>query len=157
MVGKITRDVIESHLRCKLKADFKLAGKAGDKPEYARILGMAKDALAWQATQAIVTRYGERNISQNVALTYAASGSCGHRRSTWTDTARTWSNGLGRRKSTSSHPVSRSAGLGIRSGTTIERPIHRKTVAPSSTGGSALIMQPSEARCSRLAGQTLFR
>jgi len=72
MATKITRDMIESFLRCKYKGHLKLAGQQGTRSDYELLQAELRDAVRQQATNKILARHPPQEAEQNLALTPAA-------------------------------------------------------------------------------------
>jgi predicted RecB family nuclease len=71
MTAKITRDVVESRLRCRYKAHLKLAGEQGAPSDYEALLAEARDEVRRKATTRIEEKCGAGEVARNVPLTIA--------------------------------------------------------------------------------------
>jgi predicted RecB family nuclease len=68
MATKITRDVLESYLRCRTKAHLKLAGQAGTKSDYEGLLAESRARVRLAAVDRILARHHEDEVARNVPL-----------------------------------------------------------------------------------------
>jgi predicted RecB family nuclease len=71
---KITRDVLESYLNCKLKAHLKLAGQQGAKCDYESLLLGLRGRVKSQAGDALRTRHPASQTACNLPITPEALG-----------------------------------------------------------------------------------
>ena len=69
---KITRDALESHLRCKTKAFLKLGGHHGQVSDYEALLVADRHKVRSQAIVGLLAKYPESEVARNFALTTAA-------------------------------------------------------------------------------------
>src|SRR3954453_9141806 len=58
MTTKITRDVLESYLRCKYKGHLKLAGEQGSKSDYEMLQEASRNQVRQAAETKLEVRYG---------------------------------------------------------------------------------------------------
>jgi predicted RecB family nuclease len=72
MATKITRDVLESYLRCQTKAHLKLAGHQGAKSDYEGLLTESRERVRLAAIETILTRHREDEVVRNIPLTASA-------------------------------------------------------------------------------------
>src|SRR4051794_32942537 len=72
MASKITREVLESRLRCKYKAHLKLAGERGSRSDYESLLAASREEVRLKAIEKILARHPEAGVARNVPLTAAA-------------------------------------------------------------------------------------
>jgi predicted RecB family nuclease len=72
MATKITRDVLESYLRCQTKAHLKLAGQQGTKSDYEGLLTESREQVRLAAIETILTRHDPNVVVRNIPLTAAA-------------------------------------------------------------------------------------
>src|SRR3954452_16601571 len=66
---KITREILESYLRCKTEATFKLRGESGTKSEYEIWSASQTTRQRFAATINLLERHGGRTVEKNVLLT----------------------------------------------------------------------------------------
>jgi predicted RecB family nuclease len=66
---KITRDVLESYLSCKLKAHLKLAGQQGAKCDYESLLLGVRDQVKSRATAALRADHPDSEIASKIPIT----------------------------------------------------------------------------------------
>ena len=61
MTTKITRDVLENHLRCKYKGYLKLFGQRGSKSDYEVMLGQWREQIKFNAVEKLLAlpKHGE--------------------------------------------------------------------------------------------------
>ncbi len=72
MAAKITRDVVESHLRCRYKSHLKLAGERGERSDYELMLDASRDEVRLKAVARLLAQHGEGEVVRDVPLTAAA-------------------------------------------------------------------------------------
>jgi predicted RecB family nuclease len=72
MGTKITRDVLESYLRCKTKAHLKLTGQQGTPSDYEALLAESRGRVRLAALDRILARHPEIEVVRNIPLTAAA-------------------------------------------------------------------------------------
>src|SRR6516165_11717435 len=72
MGGKITREVLESHLHCKTKAHLKLAGQQGIVSDYEALLLARRQEVRQQAIAKILAKPPEAEVARGIPLTVAA-------------------------------------------------------------------------------------
>src|SRR5436189_5910210 len=72
MATKITRDILESNLHCKLKGHFKLTGQQGIKCDYETLLTERRAEVRLAAIDKILARHAGEEITRNIPLTTAA-------------------------------------------------------------------------------------
>ena len=72
MATLITRDVLESHLRCKHKSYLKLAGLRGNKSEYEELLDRSRLEVRQKAVSTIFAMHSEGQVAISISLTVAA-------------------------------------------------------------------------------------
>jgi predicted RecB family nuclease len=72
MATKITRDVLESYLRCQTKAHLKLTGQRGTPSDYEALLADSRQQVRLAAIDQILTRHGPDAVVRNIRLTAAA-------------------------------------------------------------------------------------
>jgi predicted RecB family nuclease len=75
MGTKITKDILESHLRCKYKAHLKLAGEKGNRSDYEALLGGFREEVRLRAIEKILAKLGGSDVERNVSLTAATLAS----------------------------------------------------------------------------------
>src|SRR5262249_52306147 len=66
---KITRDVLESYLRCKSKGHLKLAGQQGMKCDYEAMLTGLRAEVRLKAIDAIIARHPGDQVARNIPST----------------------------------------------------------------------------------------
>src|SRR5436853_376864 len=71
MAAKITRDVLESYLKCRYKGHLKLAGEKGRQADYEVLLREARDRLRPAATAWLLARYEEAVVLRGIDVTPA--------------------------------------------------------------------------------------
>lgn len=71
MATKITRDIIESYLNCKLKGHLKRAGESGTRSDYEAMTVAARQASREQAIIRLVSRFGEGDACRGIAVSAA--------------------------------------------------------------------------------------
>ena len=71
MATKITREVLESHLRCKTKAFLKLGGQQGQVSDYEALLVADRHEVRRQAIERLLTKYTEGEVARDLPLTTA--------------------------------------------------------------------------------------
>jgi hypothetical protein len=71
MAAKITSDVLESYLRCKLKGHLKLVGQQGTKCDFEAMLTDFRAEVRLKAIDAIIAGYPEDQVFRNIPLTTA--------------------------------------------------------------------------------------
>jgi predicted RecB family nuclease len=69
MSGKVTGDVLESYLNCKLKASLKLAGERGEKHDYELLQVESRDRVCRAATERLLARHPGHEAPQGMPLT----------------------------------------------------------------------------------------
>ena len=72
MATKITRDVLQSYLRCKTKAHLKLAGQHGSVSDYEALLAENRRDVRQSAIGKIVEKYPDNDVVRDITLTAAA-------------------------------------------------------------------------------------
>jgi predicted RecB family nuclease len=72
MATKITRDVLESYLRCQTKAHLKLTGQAGTRSEYEGLLTELEGRVRLAAIDRILARHAVDGVVRNLPLTASA-------------------------------------------------------------------------------------
>jgi hypothetical protein len=72
MQSKITRDILESYLRCKYKSHLKLSGHRGDKSEYEALLTDLGSELRLKIIDKILVGLEHKEAPKNVSLTVSA-------------------------------------------------------------------------------------
>jgi predicted RecB family nuclease len=72
MGAKITRDIIESHLHCRLKAHLKLAGNQGIRSDYEGFLLQTRREVRQQAIGKILAEPSRHDVASNIPLTVAS-------------------------------------------------------------------------------------
>jgi predicted RecB family nuclease len=72
MATKITRDILESHLHCKLKGHLKLIGQQGSKCDYETLLTERRAEVRLAAIDKILARHAGEEIPRNIPLTTSA-------------------------------------------------------------------------------------
>jgi predicted RecB family nuclease len=72
MASRITREVLESYLHCKTKANLKLAGQQGIVSDYEALLLVRRQEVRQQATDMILAKNTEAKVARGVPLTVAA-------------------------------------------------------------------------------------
>src|ERR1022692_5120354 len=72
MATKITRDILESYLNCKLKGHLKLTGQQGSKCDYETLLTERRAEVRLAAIGTILARHAGEVIPRNIPLTIAA-------------------------------------------------------------------------------------
>jgi predicted RecB family nuclease len=65
---KITREILESHLKCRYKGHLKLAGEQGIKSEYEVLLVEAREELQARAIEKLTGRYGAGEVQRGSTL-----------------------------------------------------------------------------------------
>jgi hypothetical protein len=68
MATKITRDIIESFLNCKLKGHLKLAGESGTKADYEAMTAAARQASREQAIAKLIARFSVGDACREIAV-----------------------------------------------------------------------------------------
>jgi len=68
---KITNEILEGYLNCKTKGHLKLAGESGTQSDYEAMTTAAGRASRETAIAKLVSRFGERNACQGIAITAA--------------------------------------------------------------------------------------
>ena len=72
MAAKITRDILESYLHCKLKGYLKLTGQQGTKSDYETLLTEMRAGVRLAAIDKILTLHPGEVITRNIPLTTSA-------------------------------------------------------------------------------------
>jgi predicted RecB family nuclease len=72
MATKITRDVLESYLKCKTKAHLKLAGHQGSMSDYEGLLVASRQEARQKALGKILAKHPEAEVARDILLTAAA-------------------------------------------------------------------------------------
>src|SRR5262245_43529076 len=72
MATKITSEVLESYLHCKVKGHLKLAGQQGTRSDYELLLAESRDEVARRATDKILAHHSKEEVERDVGLTQAA-------------------------------------------------------------------------------------
>jgi predicted RecB family nuclease len=68
---KITRDVLESYLHCKVKGHLKLASQQGTKCDYEVLLAKLRDEARQQAIDKILESHPEEQVARGITVTIA--------------------------------------------------------------------------------------
>jgi predicted RecB family nuclease len=71
MLGKITRDVLESHLKCRTKAHLKLLGNQGTCSDYEALLAELRDEVASKAVAKVLARHAKDEVLRGQAVSLA--------------------------------------------------------------------------------------
>src|SRR5262245_16499176 len=71
MATKITSEVLESYLHCKVKGHLKLAGQQGTRSDYELLLAESRDEVARRATDKILAHHSKEEVERDVGLTQA--------------------------------------------------------------------------------------
>jgi predicted RecB family nuclease len=71
MATKITSDVLESYLHCKVKGHLKLAGQQGTKGDFETMLTELRAEVRFKAIEAIIARHPGDQVARNIPLTTA--------------------------------------------------------------------------------------
>lgn len=71
MAAKITRDVLESYLKCHHKAHLKLRGQIGVETEYERMLVSSREAVTKEAIGKVLARAADGEVVHDLPLTTA--------------------------------------------------------------------------------------
>jgi predicted RecB family nuclease len=69
MAAKITRDIVECRLHCKLKAHLKLAGEGGNRCDYERLLLESRAEVRAKAIANLIARHAQEEVAREVLLT----------------------------------------------------------------------------------------
>jgi predicted RecB family nuclease len=69
MATIITRDILESHLRCKYKSHLKLTGLHGSKSDYEELLDTSRLELRQKTISRILALHSEDEVATSVSLT----------------------------------------------------------------------------------------
>ena len=69
MAPRITRDIVESYLNCKIKAHLKLAGNQGIKSDYEAFLLQTRQEVRQQAISKILAKTARDEVTSNIPLT----------------------------------------------------------------------------------------
>ena len=72
MGTRITRDIIESYLHCRLKAHLKLAGNQGIRSDYEGFLLQTRRDVRQQAISKICSKTSRDDVASNIPLTVAS-------------------------------------------------------------------------------------
>ena len=72
MGARITRDIIESYLHCRLKAHLKLAGNQGIRSDYEGFLLQTRQEVRQQAISKILSKTSRDDVASNIPLTAAS-------------------------------------------------------------------------------------
>jgi len=72
MQSRITRDILESYLRCKYKGHLKLSGHCGDKSDYEALLTELGSELRLKIIDKIFVGLEDNEVPKNVSLTVSA-------------------------------------------------------------------------------------
>lgn len=72
MGARITRDIIESYLHCRLKAHLKLAGNQGTRSDYENFLLQTRREIRQQAISKILSKTSRDDVASNIPLTVAS-------------------------------------------------------------------------------------
>jgi predicted RecB family nuclease len=72
MATKITRDVLESYLRCKTKAHLKLTGQQGTRSDYEGLLTESRGQVRLAVIDKILSGNEEGDVVRNIPLTVSA-------------------------------------------------------------------------------------
>jgi predicted RecB family nuclease len=72
MATTITRDVIESYLRCPYKGHLKTVGEQGTRSEYELLLAASREEAKRRACDIILARQAEGEVERNILLSPAA-------------------------------------------------------------------------------------
>jgi predicted RecB family nuclease len=70
--ARITRDIIESYLNCRLKAQLKLAGNQGIRSDYEGFLLQTSREVRQQAISKICSKTSRDDVASNIPLTVAS-------------------------------------------------------------------------------------
>jgi hypothetical protein len=71
MATKITRQVLEAYLNCKIKAHLKLADQQGNMSDYEALLVSTRQAVRRQAIAKILARTPEVEVARDISPTAA--------------------------------------------------------------------------------------
>src|SRR5262245_51771690 len=66
---KVTAEVLDAFLHCKLKARLKEDGEQGTRTDYEALALTRRDAVQQRATQAVLDTHGEAQVARSVAMT----------------------------------------------------------------------------------------
>lgn len=66
---KITNEVLEGYLNCKLKAYLKNAGNQGIRTDYEALLLLRRDMVRQIATEKILVSHGDTQVTRSIAVT----------------------------------------------------------------------------------------
>src|SRR5262245_42110421 len=69
MAATITRDVLESHLKCRYKGRLRLAGERGSPSDYELLLAEARERVRQAATEKLLARHGEGEVLRDCTAT----------------------------------------------------------------------------------------
>ena len=69
MAATITREVLESHLKCRYKGHLKLAGERGSPSDYELLLAEAREQVRQAATEKLLARHGEGEVLRDCTAT----------------------------------------------------------------------------------------
>ena len=68
MPSKITRELLESHLRCKYKGWLRLSGQNGSRSDYETLLSESRAEVRRRAIEKIRAQHAYNEIARNVSL-----------------------------------------------------------------------------------------
>jgi predicted RecB family nuclease len=71
MAGKVTREVLEGYLHCKLKGHLNQQGQQGTRSDYEVMLAELRDGVRRGATDKILARHKEGEVARGMPLTAA--------------------------------------------------------------------------------------
>ena len=69
MAATITREVLESHLKCRYKGHLKLAGERGSLSDYELLLAGVREQVRQTATERLLARHGEGEVLRGCTAT----------------------------------------------------------------------------------------
>jgi predicted RecB family nuclease len=69
MAATITREVLESYLKCRYKGHLKLAGERGNPSDYELLLAEARERVRKAATEKLLARHGEGEVLRHCTAT----------------------------------------------------------------------------------------
>lgn len=72
MMKKVTKDILESYLNCKTKAQLKLAGERGIKSDYEGMILELKAEVSLKAIEKILSNHAEEDVAKHISLTMEA-------------------------------------------------------------------------------------
>src|SRR5262249_37458391 len=71
MTTQITREVLESHLKCRYKGHLRLAGQPGDRSDYELLMIESRERVRQAATDTLLRRHKEGEVLQGLTATAA--------------------------------------------------------------------------------------